>query len=401
MINGTSVLYDVTNSGQVAIFVDYQPIVLFTPNGMSIFGPNCSWAAEINIPNFYSQLQTISAINGTTAQRKHDFKLPERQAPPGFPALLTLQPDCYSTTFPTPPSNQVSLLVGQSGNIVPCTYIASSGPDSLGVLGLEYNCIPPGATLSQANCESAAVSGLQTLQTNSAVQKVISTSQSIDKGINQVISWLPNKVGGSIGPVDMSWIVQQAVNNFVKKITPPGLGVPLNGISQIDNLGTVIDSLTPNDAASACGGLSSALYNIYLEFTQNSIGPPMQQLMSLNLASTTLVMIQAPLWVNPRMGKFRLDAGKQALANLVPVHSVLRLQCAPRDHACSPPRSVHPVSAARRGHHIVWIRRLVLPVNIAKAEDSDGTGELLDKSVEFHGELESLLATGATRGVSQ
>jgi hypothetical protein len=227
------------------------------------------------------------------------LRLTERQTPPGFSAVLTLQPDCYSTTFPTPSSDQVSLLVGQPGNFVPCMYVSSSGPDSLGLLEIEYQCVPPGATLSEANCESAAISGLQTLQTNPAVQTIISTAQGIDKGINRVISWLPNKIGGSIGPVDMSWVVQQAVSNFVNKVTPQGLSGPLNAISVVDKMGTQIDKMTPTDAASACGGLSNALYNIYLEFTQNSIGPSMQQLASFNLASTTFIMIQAPLWVNP------------------------------------------------------------------------------------------------------
>jgi hypothetical protein len=50
--DGNSILFDVSKAGQIGIFVNLQPFILATSNGLTIFGPNCSWAEVISIPNF-------------------------------------------------------------------------------------------------------------------------------------------------------------------------------------------------------------------------------------------------------------------------------------------------------------------------------------------------------------
>lgn len=270
--NESYVLFDLTVADQIGIFVDEEPFIQFSPNGLTVFGPNCTWEEIGTIPNFYDQLQALFPL-----QAKRSEVLFERQTPT-FDVTLELLPDCGSSTFTGPTADRINLLIN---NNFQCEQLGASY-NAVGAAGdITYRCQVPGFTALQANCQKSLTTALLAIQNNKSWKWASSFANKVNGWYTKLIS------------LETTWTgkIESAIENWATRIVGDTSLTVLDGV---DKAGTAINKATPTEVGAVCV-LDNLFYEIWIEWG-NHDAPYNQMVGDLQITSAQSFTITAYLW---------------------------------------------------------------------------------------------------------
>jgi hypothetical protein len=283
--DGNSILFDVSKAGQIGIFVNLQPFILVTSNGLTIFGPNCSWAEVISIRNFYSQLSDVFAFKQTSTPAKRDSinVLVERQVP-AFIVALHLSPDCGQEGFQVPAASNIVIFLDNDmiNQCKPSTPVVSGGGS---LVDIQFTCQQTGATTGQAACENGATSTLTAIQSNPWWQTITSSANTANTGVG----WFNKlEIATSALGIKLLTIIQNAIPK-----------APLTVLGGVSTISQAVNEATMGEVATACGlfySSSNQAYSVYLQFLNNKGAA--QLVTTMQLTSVTGLSVYAYLWEN-------------------------------------------------------------------------------------------------------